>query len=525
MFRRFSRRSSTGSPSKNPSFEEAEEVHAFVHDLKKSMGLTARDKTLVITKIERFGQADRGGVKVGDIVTSIGGTNVKNIGEIKSAIINCKNRGDREVVVCCQTGASARRQAWEKHENGQNKKIKGEITSIMSAAEHGDAVSQYKLGVAYSQGTLGLDQNDAEAVRWWNASVAQGYIAAQISLGIALYTGKVGNGARQVNYEGARTLWEAASLKGSAEAFTNLACMYLEGRGVTQDGEKAIEFLHQASSLGDVQADLILAIILEKGIKAAPKDIEKSNELFKKVDEAQTSKTENSQAILTKYRRATISTASPLTSPTIQGQGKIASLSFRNDDQSPDASRELRVSQIGQNGAKTEDGKVKKSGHLEARAAATAMNKEARAEKERQRQERIKHTADLVNAASTSKPEDEVVKPSPESAKQLKESMAEALHNIVYMNATVLFNVLDSSRSHVVSKTELANGFNKFTAYHVDEYNEYVIEILNELDVEGKGSISITDMKERWHVLAGGIPKKISAARRRASNSHQQNNL
>ena len=48
------------------------------------------------------------------------------------------------------------------------------------AAERGDAVAQFHLGVSYDEG-LGVAQDDAEAVRWYRKAADQGYAQAEAS--------------------------------------------------------------------------------------------------------------------------------------------------------------------------------------------------------------------------------------------------------------------------------------------------------------------------------------------------------
>ena len=49
------------------------------------------------------------------------------------------------------------------------------------AAEHGQAMAQNRLGIMYASG-LGIEKDDAEAVRWWTLSANQGHIPAQQNL-------------------------------------------------------------------------------------------------------------------------------------------------------------------------------------------------------------------------------------------------------------------------------------------------------------------------------------------------------
>lgn len=246
------------------------------------MGLTAKDKSLIISSIEKGGQAEKGGVQEGDVITSVGGVDVKSIGDVKAVLAEFKNRvdacfglysfcfeskifsldflslflyimlkkqGDKEVVICCSNGA-----VYWARKREQNME---EVASLLASAENGDEVAQYKLGVAYSRGFLGLDQSDRDAVRWWEASVAQGYTDAQVSLGIAYFTGRIGGYSKHndINYSKAMELWQEAANKGSCDAKTQLACMYLEGKGVTRSLKTAMKLLKQASSegLGNIQ--------------------------------------------------------------------------------------------------------------------------------------------------------------------------------------------------------------------------------------------------------------------------------
>ena len=51
------------------------------------------------------------------------------------------------------------------------------------AAEQGDAVAQYNLGVMYDNGQ-GVPQDYAEAVKWYRLAAEQGYAHAQRNLGV-----------------------------------------------------------------------------------------------------------------------------------------------------------------------------------------------------------------------------------------------------------------------------------------------------------------------------------------------------
>ena len=70
--------------------------------------------------------------------------------------------------------------------------------------------AQYNLGVAYSNGE-GVEQDYAEAVKWWRLAAEQGIADAQYNLGIAYYDG---DGVEQ-DYVEAVKWWRLAAEQGS----------------------------------------------------------------------------------------------------------------------------------------------------------------------------------------------------------------------------------------------------------------------------------------------------------------------
>ena len=62
------------------------------------------------------------------------------------------------------------------------------VEMVRRAAEQGDALAQYFLGIAYVNGE-GVPENDAEAARWFRRAAEQGNALAQGSLGIAYADG------------------------------------------------------------------------------------------------------------------------------------------------------------------------------------------------------------------------------------------------------------------------------------------------------------------------------------------------
>jgi TPR repeat protein len=84
-------------------------------------------------------------------------------------------------------------------------------------AELGDAEAQYNLGVMFDQGAS-VEQDLAQAARWYRKAAEQGFVDAQ----------------------------------------TNLGMMYSRGEGVAADVNEASRWLQRAADKGDAEAEILL---------------------------------------------------------------------------------------------------------------------------------------------------------------------------------------------------------------------------------------------------------------------------
>ena len=128
------------------------------------------------------------------------------------------------------------------------------IGALRTAAEQGDAKSQFKLAMAYLQGRA-VRQDYAEAAKWMRKAASQGLAEAQHNLGKMYGEGK---GVTQ-DYAKALQWYRKAAHQGLDEAQYNLAVMYFNGRGVTQDHEEALRWLRKAADQGLDEAQDSLA--------------------------------------------------------------------------------------------------------------------------------------------------------------------------------------------------------------------------------------------------------------------------
>lgn len=122
------------------------------------------------------------------------------------------------------------------------------------AAEQGDVVSQYNLGLMYDTGEC-VTQDYQEAVRWYRLAADQGQADAQFNLAVMYANGR---GVAQ-DYQEAIRLYQALADQGEADAQTKLGLMYANGQGVAQDFQEAIRWYRLAAAKGDAAASFLLA--------------------------------------------------------------------------------------------------------------------------------------------------------------------------------------------------------------------------------------------------------------------------
>lgn len=74
------------------------------------------------------------------------------------------------------------------------------------------------------------------------------------------------------HYDDAKVIWEALAEKGNTTALINLANMFQQGQGVTEDQKQGMQYVIRAAELGDARAQFELGIAYEKGV-LVPRDI------------------------------------------------------------------------------------------------------------------------------------------------------------------------------------------------------------------------------------------------------------
>ena len=118
------------------------------------------------------------------------------------------------------------------------------ITTLRPLANHGDARSQYAMGVMSEKG-FGMPVNLRQAADWYQKAAKQGNADAQYNLG-AMYEHGIG---MPVDYVQAVRWYRPAAESGDIDALSNLGVLYQKGQGVSQDQVLALALYNVSVAL------------------------------------------------------------------------------------------------------------------------------------------------------------------------------------------------------------------------------------------------------------------------------------
>lgn len=107
------------------------------------------------------------------------------------------------------------------------------------AAERGDIVSQYNLGINFENGLCGLEQDYAEAAKWYMKSADNGFADAQFCIGKCYM---LGLGVEQ-NEELGLEWFERAAAQNETSALNQLAYAYAKGKFFKPNKAKALSLI------------------------------------------------------------------------------------------------------------------------------------------------------------------------------------------------------------------------------------------------------------------------------------------
>jgi TPR repeat protein len=106
-----------------------------------------------------------------------------------------------------------------------------DLAKTRMAAEKGNALAQFFMGLHYHEGFGGISKDYSEAVTWWKKSADQSFPDAEEALADAYY---LGEGIGQ-DYTEALRWFKRAVLHGSTMSCLRVSTIYMKGQGVPQD--------------------------------------------------------------------------------------------------------------------------------------------------------------------------------------------------------------------------------------------------------------------------------------------------
>jgi len=147
----------------------------------------------------------------------------------------------------------------------------GVFKDCLAKAKNGKSDAQYQVGIMYLKGQ-GVSQDREQGIKWLESAAHAGYQMASSKL------------ARIKEQESRFKEVQDKAQAGKVDAQYELAMMYLKGRGVPADGNKARKWLDKAAGTGDEKAITRLGIINYKG-EGGSVDYGRALSLFNKVRE------------------------------------------------------------------------------------------------------------------------------------------------------------------------------------------------------------------------------------------------
>ncbi len=147
------------------------------------------------------------------------------------------------------------------------------------AADQNYAPAQHKLGGCYAYGH-GVATNQTEAVKWYRKAAEQEFAPAQTSLGMCY---KWGLGVERDYTEALKWYFRAAN-QNDARAQWHLSGCYERGMGVKQDHKEAVKWCRKAAEQGEAIAQLELAWHYDDG-KGVERDYAEGVKWYRKAAE------------------------------------------------------------------------------------------------------------------------------------------------------------------------------------------------------------------------------------------------
>lgn len=163
---------------------------------------------------------------------------------------------------------------------------------VREMARNGHVFEQNQLGIA-SILAIGPDYSPQEARKWFEDAALKGYGPAQVNLAVMYMNGW---GVTQ-NYGAALHWLRTAADKGYSRAYYNLGILYLNGNGVRRDYHAAFGWFQKGADAGDSNAQTNLGYMYDRGLGVVA-DAATAAEWYRKAAELGNSMGQNNLADL-----------------------------------------------------------------------------------------------------------------------------------------------------------------------------------------------------------------------------------
>ncbi|HHL6406963.1 TPA: tetratricopeptide repeat protein [Escherichia coli] len=157
---------------------------------------------------------------------------------------------------------------------GVDKDLNKAVEYYKLAGDAREGRAYNNLGAIYQKGMLGKVDH-ALAIKYFKLASDAGYVKATSVLG-AYY--QYGKGVKK-NYKKAFTYYKKAADQGSSEAMIGLGILYDDGLGVKRNDAEAVKWYKKAAELGNADAITNLGIMYENG-EGVKKDYKKAADLY-----------------------------------------------------------------------------------------------------------------------------------------------------------------------------------------------------------------------------------------------------
>jgi len=127
-----------------------------------------------------------------------------------------------------------------------------DLARTRSAAQKGNPVAQFFLGLRYYMGSEGVSKDYSEAAKWWLKSAEQSFPDAEQAIADLYYKGL---GVEQ-DYGLALKWAKRSALHGNSISCLSVSTMYMKGQGTAQDLILAYAWLSIHAPSDDSKAEL-----------------------------------------------------------------------------------------------------------------------------------------------------------------------------------------------------------------------------------------------------------------------------